>query len=188
MRSVKSSEKLPAGLFLVVGLILSGASCADAAEPKELKIIAQYSFINGGSHPIWLFNKDVKAGPLVIRNAEELVAASWEGQQAKDLSEAKKDRDLQKKVERQVAKEMGFDVIDWEKQMVIAYGMDVKQSSRVPPKLEFTSLKLSGETLTVESFSKGGVGYDGSGSKPCVLAVVERHNGKVEFKTPEHNK
>ncbi len=155
---------------------------ASGAEPKELKIIAQRSFVSesDGAPPISFVRPAEKpVEPLVIRSVEDLAAASTKGRQAKDPAAAKKDPDLQKEVEGLLAKALKVEKIDWEKQMVVA--ASEKQAYRVPPKWEFASLKLDGEKLIVEMRSESGKGY-GSYGTPWAVAVVERFDGKVEFK------
>lgn len=179
MHSVQTYVRWVPLVSVFFSLVVSPAIEANGAKPVELKIIAQRHFIsqNDKAPPI-CFTK-VAEKPLVIRNAEELAAISWKGQEAKDKAKAQKDPVLQKEVQDLLTKALKIEKIDWEKQMVLV--VSDKLAYRVPSKWEFAPLNVNGDTLTVIVNGTEKKDYVGSGS-PWAVALVERFNGKVEFK------
>lgn len=142
-------------------------------EPKELKVVAQRSFVDS-LHPI----SASKADTLIVRSAEELVAASAQGHGAKHPT-AQKDPGVQREVEKQFASALKVEKIDWNTQMIVVASTDSGAAGRVNPKVELVSLKASGGklTLTLANATEGSGGY---GRYPGVVAIVERHEGKAE--------
>ncbi len=158
---------------LVVAFLVSLAPFGSGAEPQEVKIVAQGSFVDS-FHPISVR----KAETLVVRNVEELVAVSAQGRQAKDPAAAQKNPDIQKEVEKQLASALKVEKIDWEKQMVVVVSTDSGADRRVNPKVELVSLKVDGKKLTL-TLAQGGI-HGSYGRCPGVVALVERHDGKAE--------
>ncbi|MBA4063492.1 MAG: hypothetical protein C0501_07220 [Isosphaera sp.] len=182
MHPVRVGSGSGLAVLVAAALAVPPAGEASGAEPRELKIVAQRAFVdsNDGAPPIsFTRSADKPVEPLVIRSAEELAAASPKGRQAKDPAAAGKDADLQKEVEGLLMNALKVEKIDWEKQMVVA--VSEKAAYRVPPRWEFTSLKVDGDKMAVEVGRKGGEGYGAYGT-PWAVAVVERFDGKVEFR------
>ena len=155
--------------LIPLALLVAAVTGGSAAEPKELKIIAQHRFgVDRDGPPIlW----DLPAEPLAIRSAEELAAVVRKKKDAKDPA-------VQKEAEELLTKAFKMEKIDWDKQMVVAVA--AKRPMRGADIWEFKSLKVEGESLTVEWGSvKIEKYYEG---KSAAVAVVERFNGKVVFK------
>lgn len=156
-----------------LALMAPAAPGADPKEVKELKVITQASFVD--SAPPF---SSPKGGLLVVRSVEELVAESPQGRAAKDPAAARKDSDLQKAVEKQLVATLKVDKIDWEKQMVVVVSTDSGDNRRANPKVVVVTVKASGEKVTV-AVVKGQSEYAGFGRYPGVVAIVEKHDGKV---------
>jgi hypothetical protein len=109
-------------------------------------------------------------GGVVIRSARDLVAHSGKPDSAKDPQ-------VQKESEAELAKLLGVDAIDWEKQMVIGVrGVPGTKADRV----HFDSLKVEGKVLTVAWKVKQRPPHAGPGT-PIALILVERFDGEVKF-------
>lgn len=158
---------LRSGLCLLTASIFLLPIPAQADDAKDLKIIATAKevTVHITIGPFELKRRDL----VVIRSAEELVAASTKAASAKDPA-------VQKELTGALAKLLKVDAIDWNKQMVvfgIADGMD--------------SLKSDGKTLAVtylrhpEQLARRIQPY------PKILVLTERFEGDVKF-TPKEVK
>ena len=144
-----------------------------AAEPRELRIYAQQG----------LNKDDGSLGPVkpqmreVFRSAQELAA---------NVNRAKaNDAGFQKEVEASVASALKVKSIDWSKQMVVAARIPTLSQRMGLAPVEFTSLKVSGDQLTVSYELRGQIsGYCPS---PIGFALVERFNGSVVFESSKGN-
>lgn len=171
----EQSWKNPRIAAVAAAVFISVAPLASGAEPTELKVLAQRHFVSSFG-PI----SATKAESLVVRSVEELVAASAVGRKAKDPAAAQKDADIQKEVEKQLMAVLMVEKIDWQKQMVILATTDLGAAYRTTPQVILVSLKVSGEKLTI-TVANGQSEYGAYGRYPGVAAIVERHDGKVEF-------
>jgi hypothetical protein len=113
----------------------------------------------------------------VFRSAQELAA---------NVNRAKaNDPGFQKEVEASIASALKVKSIDWSKQMVVAARIPTLSQRMGLAPVEFTSLKVSGDQLTVSYELRGQIsGYCPS---PIGFALVERFNGAVVFEGPTGN-
>jgi hypothetical protein len=158
---------------VALAVMATSATGADPKEVKELKVLAQSSFVDSAAP----FSTSM-GGTIAVRSVEELVAESSQGRAAKDLATARKDADIQKAVEKQLAATLKVEKIDWGTQMVVVVSTDSGSNRRANPKVELLTVKASGEKVTL-TVAKGQSEYAGYGRYPGVVALVEKHDGKV---------
>jgi hypothetical protein len=146
--------------ILASALVLLPASLR-GDDPKELKIQAIAKDLSEGTYlgPIRL--KSV--GPIVIRSAEELVAASGKPTAAKDLA-------VQKEMEAALAKLLKVEAIDWRKQMIL---VGIVQG--------FETLASDGKVLTVTILPFNERPTRAPQKYPKELILTERFEGDVKF-------
>lgn len=148
---------------LLIGIVVLSAAWAlnsaslHAEEAKDLKVIAKANDLTGFENkgPVSVISDE-----LVIRNAEQLAAASKKAASAKEPA-------VQKEMEAALAKVLKVDAIDWTKQMVIvclANGID--------------SVKSDGKTATVTYVPLRPLRAPGY---PMAIVLVERVEGDVKF-------
>jgi hypothetical protein len=176
-------------LFLAAAAAVADtvAPLAEGAEKRQLNIVAQRSFVddwpitfaNAADKPadVLVIGKWDNAYPLVIRSARELAAFSPEARNTQQAAADKDNANLQADAEQRLLTSLGLAEIDWEKQMVVAVLSE--RGYRRPPRWQFVSLTADTEALVVQVRSSNGVFGCGS---PCAIAVVERFDGKVEFR------
>lgn len=148
-------------LFIVSCSLFFIPALSFADEAKELKILAKEKVVDKDRNigPVVLN----KITPIVIRSAEELVAASLKAKSAKD-------EDVQKEMVAAVAKLLKVDAIDWKKQMLV---VGVAES--------IDSAKPDGKTLTVTYTRYVERPTRAVQPWPKVMALTERFDGEVKF-------
>jgi hypothetical protein len=109
-------------------------------------------------------------GCVVIRSAKDLVTHSGN-------PDAVKDAVVQKEMEAELAKALGVEAIDWNKQMVL--GVRGEPGSKAD-RVHFESLKVENKVLTVTWKVKQRPPHAGIGT-PIALILVERFEGEVRF-------
>ena len=170
---------------LVLGTLILALSSREsvpaADEPRLLKVVASQGWSNN-HHKIGPLVFDRKSThdktTLVIRTSAELAAHT--PQAIKDPKKAD-DPAFQKDVATELAKLLKVESIDWDKQMVVAV-WDAANTRSPRGEVEVVSLKVQGDTLTVQWRLKG-PGAD-TYPQPRGVALVERHKGKVVFDPP----
>jgi hypothetical protein len=166
----------------VLVLALSSRQPVSAAdEPRLLKVVASQGWSNNRREigPLVFARESTHAkATLVIRTPAELAV-----QTPQAIKESKKAEDpaFQKIVAAELAKLLKVETIDWDKQMVLVI-WDAANTRGPRGEVEFVSLKVQGDTLTVGWRLKGR-GAD-MYPQPRGVALVERHKGKVVFDPP----
>ncbi|HEX3151446.1 MAG TPA: hypothetical protein VHR66_25435 [Gemmataceae bacterium] len=155
-------------LFVACLVLAQACSSLHAEDARDLKIIAtaQDSPTADNIGPVRLNNY----GGIVIRSAEELVAASAKSDSAKNAV-------VQGEMMAELAKVLQVDGIDWSTQMIVAVrGEPGTKADRI----HFDSLKVEGNTLTVTWKVKQRPPHAGFGT-PIALILVDRFEGETKF-------
>ena len=173
-------------LVAATAATVNGVPLAHTAAAEQLTILAQRSFIDdpliscgevaGKPADLLVVRNSETAYPLVIRSAQELAAVSPQSRSAQHAAAAEDDAKLQIEVEQRLLTLLELAEINWEKQMVVA--LLANGSYRRPPRWEF-SLQADADALVVHVRSHDG--EFGCG-RPWSIAVIERFDGKVEFR------
>jgi hypothetical protein len=150
----------------------AGAADDDKNPPKELKVIAQATDSFPGKQKNFPRPVDPK-GPLpaaVIRDVEELVAATG-------LKDKAKDEGTQKEVAATVAKALKVETIDWKSQMLVVIDEQegINRSLTVGPfRVQDKSVNV---TYNIDT-RQGGAAI----RRACrAILLVERWEGEIKF-------
>jgi formylglycine-generating enzyme required for sulfatase activity len=154
------------GLLAVWSALVPLALSAD--EPKELKVFSRQTTTD----PYLVQLKKMDSG-AVIRSAEELVALTEKAKSAKDPA-------VQSALEKELAKFLNVERIDWTKQMVLTVQGQTSNGERGT--ITFDPLTIEGNVLQVlwhQDHSATRAPYRGP---PTGFLLVERFAGEVNLR------